>query len=91
MYTLYIFDSSRSVTDIPAAGILGNFNGYLFGMYEPQSYTPLPSTHPLVTILIAANVCVICSDARRVLPKGIWWSLGLGVAAALGGLRVVAG
>jgi hypothetical protein len=44
MYTLYIFDSSREVTDVPSAGILGNFNGYLFGMYEPQSYTPLPST-----------------------------------------------
>ena len=41
--------------------------------------------------LIEADTCVICSDARRILPKGIWWSLGLGVAAVLGGLRVIVG
>jgi hypothetical protein len=45
MYTLYIFDQSRSVTAIPSAGYLGSYNGYVFGMYEPQPYTPLPSTH----------------------------------------------
>ena len=44
MYTLYIFDESRSVTAIPQAGILGSYLGFAFGMYQPQAYTPLPST-----------------------------------------------
>jgi len=80
MYTLYIFDQSRSVTAIPSAGYLGSYNGYVFGMYEPQPYTPLPT-----------NTCVICSNApATLLPKGIWWSLGLAAAAVLGGLRVIA-
>src|SRR5579859_1707563 len=46
MYTLYILDSTRHVTDIPQAGVLGNMLGFQFGMYQPQSYTPLPSTLP---------------------------------------------
>jgi len=47
MYTLYIFDANRSVTAIPSAGYLGSYIGYVFGMYEPQAYTPLPSISPL--------------------------------------------
>jgi len=43
MYTLYILDASRHVTDIPEAGVLGSNLGFAFGMYEPQAYTPLPS------------------------------------------------
>jgi hypothetical protein len=44
MYTLFVFDESRSVTAIPSAGILGSFIGFVFGMYQPQAYTPLPCT-----------------------------------------------
>jgi len=80
MYTLYIFDESRAVTAIPQAGILGSYLGFAFGMYQPQPYTPLPT-----------NTCVICSDARTLLPKGIWWSLGIGAAFVLGGWRVLIG
>jgi hypothetical protein len=47
MYTLYIFDESRSVTAIPQAGILGSYLGFAFGLYQPQAYTPLPSSHLL--------------------------------------------
>ena len=46
MYTLYIFDANRSVTAIPSAGYLGSYIGYVFGLYEPQAYTPLPCTSP---------------------------------------------
>ena len=46
MYTLYIFDQSRSVTAIPSAGFLGAWNGYVFGMYSSQPYTALPCMSP---------------------------------------------
>jgi len=40
-YTLYVFDSKGSKTDTPQVGRLGPFSGPQFGMYTPQSYTPL--------------------------------------------------
>ncbi len=42
-YTLVIFDADASVTDTPDAGYLGTFEGFTFGMYTPQPYTPLAS------------------------------------------------
>ena len=100
MYTLYILDSTRHVTDIPQAGVLGNMLGFQFGMYQPQSYTPLPSTPPYPlpprnwgfcwAVLMVANTCVICSDAKRVWKTGILWSVGLGFMVVVGGLRVLA-
>jgi len=50
MYTLYIFDESRAVTAIPQAGYLGSYLGYAFGLYQPQPYTPLPSTSDLTSL-----------------------------------------
>ena len=39
-----------------------------------------------------ATICVICSSAPRMLiPRGMWWSLGLCAAFVIGGWRVVAG
>jgi len=40
-YTLIIHDSSKDVTDVPSAGLLGTYEQYLFGMYTPQAYQPL--------------------------------------------------
>jgi hypothetical protein len=103
MYTLYIFDESRSVTAIPSAGFLGAWNGYVFGMYSPQPYTPLPCISPpsfppinyfvsLVcgNMLMEANTCVICSGAPGMLAKGIWWTILLAAAFAVGGWAVIA-
>jgi len=61
MYTLYIFDDSRPVTAIPSAGVLGGFVGYVFGMYQPQSYTPLPST---IAKMKKANLSHILCDLQ---------------------------
>ena len=47
MYTLHIYDKSRSVSAIPSAGFLGSYIGFVFGLYQSQPYTPLPSK-PLV-------------------------------------------
>ncbi|CAM1502827.1 Fc.00g076030.m01.CDS01 [Cosmosporella sp. VM-42] len=41
MYTLIIKDSDSGITDIPDPGYLGAYAGFQFGMYTPQSYTPL--------------------------------------------------
>jgi hypothetical protein len=38
-YTLYIYDSSKTVSDVASAGYLAAMQ-YAFGMYKPQSYTP---------------------------------------------------
>lgn len=76
MYTLYIFDEKRGVTAIPSAGFLGSYIGYVFGMYEPQAYTPLPS----ITIFDYADVQrihVLFAVMRprfcqRVFGGGVW-------------------
>ncbi|RHZ47407.1 uncharacterized protein CDV56_104643 [Aspergillus thermomutatus] len=40
-YTLYVVDVDKDIGDTASAGHLGSQNGYTFGMYIPQSYTPL--------------------------------------------------
>ena len=55
MYTLYILDASRHVTDIPEAGVLGSNLGFAFGMYEPQAYTPLPSMFCIMEMLTGSE------------------------------------
>ncbi|CDM26847.1 hypothetical protein DTO013E5_6960 [Penicillium roqueforti] len=41
-YTLIIYDASKKISDTASAGYLSSQNGgYIFGMYTPQSYTPL--------------------------------------------------
>ena len=39
-YTLVIHDASKDVTAVPAAGYLGTYDQFTFGMYIPQNYTP---------------------------------------------------
>ncbi|KAJ5804861.1 hypothetical protein N7474_010748 [Penicillium riverlandense] len=40
-YTLYVYDASKSLGDIPSAGHLSSLVGYDFGMYIKLPYTPL--------------------------------------------------
>ncbi|GAB1214593.1 hypothetical protein ATERTT37_003757 [Aspergillus terreus] len=40
-YTLFVYDVDSEPGDTADAGHLGSQNGYNFGMYLPQSYTPL--------------------------------------------------
>lgn len=40
-YTLIIYDADSSITAPAAAGYLSVFEGFEFGMYLPQPYTPL--------------------------------------------------
>ncbi|KAF7172681.1 hypothetical protein CNMCM5623_004875 [Aspergillus felis] len=40
-YTLYVVDVDKEIGDTASAGYLGSQNGYAFGMYSPQPYTPL--------------------------------------------------
>ena len=52
-YTLVIHDAAKDVTAIPAAGYLGTYDQFTFGMYIPQQYTPLGGAFPcLETIWI---------------------------------------
>lgn len=47
-YTLFVYDASKSLGDIPQPGYLGSLIGFPFGMYIPEKYTPLnrKSFHP---------------------------------------------
>lgn len=40
-YTLIIFDADSSISATAEAGYLAAFDGFVFGMYTPQPYTPL--------------------------------------------------
>lgn len=40
-YTLFVYDANKSLDDTPEAGYLSGSFGYPFGMYRPESYTPL--------------------------------------------------
>ena len=40
-YTLVIYDSDSGPTGVPAAGYLGTFQSFRFGVYERQEYTAL--------------------------------------------------
>ncbi|MCJ1243262.1 hypothetical protein MMC30_000459 [Trapelia coarctata] len=51
-YTLVIHDAAQAVTAVGKPGYLGTFNSFTFGMYLPQSYTPLSDF-----------VCATCSGA----------------------------
>lgn len=51
-YTLIILDADSSISAVAEAGYLAVFDTYTFGMYVPQSYTPL-----------ADFICATCSSA----------------------------
>lgn len=42
MYTLIIKDSEAEISDAPAAGMLGAYRDFTFGLYHPVEYTPWP-------------------------------------------------
>lgn len=44
-YTLYVVDVNGTMGDVAEAGHLGSQIGFNFGMYLPQSYTPLNGTY----------------------------------------------
>ncbi|KAJ5632356.1 hypothetical protein N7490_008695 [Penicillium lividum] len=51
-YTLYVYDSDKSLSDTASAGYLDSDSGYAFGMYYTQSSTPL-----------SGFFCVTCNGA----------------------------
>lgn len=57
-YTLMIYDSEKGMTATPAAGYLGLFNQFTFGMYNPKKYTELPQ-----------GQCVSCSGAMATMER----------------------
>ena len=57
-YTLIIHDAAKDVSATAAAGYLGTWKQFTFGMYEPQPYTPM-----------ADYVCATCSGAMSLMEK----------------------
>ena len=63
-YTLIIHDAQKDISATPAAGYLGTWNQFTFGMYSPQPYTP-----------IADYVCATCSGAMTRMERQTWGSV----------------
>lgn len=57
-YTLIIHDAQQPVTARASSGYLGTFSGLLFGMYVPESPTPL-----------SGYVCATCSGAMTAIER----------------------
>ncbi|KAE8371935.1 hypothetical protein BDV26DRAFT_275118 [Aspergillus bertholletiae] len=51
-YTLFVYDTNSTLGDTASPGHLGSQIGYNFGMYTPQSYTPLDH-----------YICATCNSA----------------------------
>ncbi|KAJ5929569.1 hypothetical protein N7454_006519 [Penicillium verhagenii] len=66
-YTLFVYDSDKSLTDTASAGYLGSDTGYSFGMYFPQSATPLNG-----------YFCVTCNSAiSDIRSQGLKFAVGM--------------
>nr|OQO25976.1 hypothetical protein B0A51_07693 [Rachicladosporium sp. CCFEE 5018] len=65
-YTLIIHDAAKDVTAAPAAGYLGTYSQFTFGMYSPQAYTPLSDF-----------VCATCNGVSTLERQT--WAVLLGV------------
>lgn len=57
-YTLIIHDAAKDVSATAAAGYLGTYEQFTFGMYTPQPYTP-----------IADWVCATCNGAMTSMER----------------------
>ncbi|KAJ5895270.1 hypothetical protein N7495_006961 [Penicillium taxi] len=66
-YTLFVYDAQKAYTDVGEAGYLSSQVGYSFGMYIPQSYTPLNEFK-----------CATCSGALSDIQRqGLTFALGM--------------
>jgi hypothetical protein len=73
IYTLIIYDADSSISATAEAGYLAVQNTYTFGMYVPQSYTPL-----------ADFICATCSGALGPVEKrALGMMLGMSVLTVL--------
>jgi len=72
-YTLIIYDAASSISATAQAGYLAVYDSYTFGMYAPQSYTPL-----------ADFQCATCSGALSDMHRGaLGLVLGMGLLTVL--------
>ncbi|EME41751.1 hypothetical protein DOTSEDRAFT_177088 [Dothistroma septosporum NZE10] len=63
-YTLIIHDAAKDVTQVAQAGYLGTYDQFTFGMYLPQSYTPM-----------ADWVCATCNSALSPAERQVMWAV----------------
>lgn len=85
-YTLVIYDAASEVTAVAAAGYLGAYDSYSFGMYTPQPYTPLADGFQ----------CATCSAALSSMERqalGFMFTMGtitvLSFTWFVGGLNII--
>lgn len=84
-YTLFVYDASKSLEAIAQAGYLSGQIGYSFGMYIPQSYTPLnrKSSHqamPVLSVSLTSSEfhCATCNGALSDIQRqGLKFAVGM--------------
>ncbi|KFY28016.1 hypothetical protein V493_03150 [Pseudogymnoascus sp. VKM F-4281 (FW-2241)] len=73
-YTLIIYDSDGSESDVPEAGYLAPFKNYAFGMYNGQDYSDDPGGVP----------CISCSGAFGSLERNaLGFMFGMSIITVL--------
>lgn len=72
-YTLFVYDANKSLDDTAEAGYLSGSIGYSFGMYRPESYTPLNEFK-----------CATCSGAiSDIQRQGLKFAVGMALITIL--------
>lgn len=91
-YTLIVYDAAEAATAVAGPGRLGVSNPFRFGMYLPQTYTPLTGKLLAQSRIIPANLltaiiawkCSVCnaafSDTERQVMKFVF---GMCIATVL--------
>jgi hypothetical protein len=65
-YTLIVYDAASQITAVPRPGYLGTYNGFTFGMYQPEPYqnwTCEFAFRPVFPADCPAFHCPTCSGA----------------------------
>ncbi|KAK8057756.1 hypothetical protein PG996_011693 [Apiospora saccharicola] len=79
-YTLLIYDSDSNVKATAEAGYLSTFDGFRFGLYQPQDYVPLNEWK-----------CATCSGAANLDAKALGFAMSMSVITILSFTWFVAG
>ncbi|KAK4176227.1 hypothetical protein QBC36DRAFT_12271 [Triangularia setosa] len=67
-YTLMIHDADSGPTAAPTAGLLAPFNGFKFGLYTPQVYTPISDGWKCASCNGASGMSI---DSKAVAAAGV--------------------
>ncbi|KAF2235498.1 hypothetical protein EV356DRAFT_514310 [Viridothelium virens] len=85
-YTLVIHDAAQDVSATAAAGYLGTYEQFTFGMYSPQAYTPLDQyscatckVNAALTTTERQTLAVLLATGAITVLSFSWFATGFGL------------